>query len=82
MRKWESSKRIKTGIPEGQEAYDAACELADAGCNFVFADSFGHEDYIIEAAREFPDDSSVTQPEPKHIRKDLTTSTMLSLRFL
>lgn len=45
----------KTGIPEGQEAYEAACELADAGCNFVFADSFGHEDYIIEAAREFPD---------------------------
>ena len=30
-------------------------QLADAGCNFVFADSFGHEDYIIEAAREFPD---------------------------
>ena len=46
---------FKTGIPEGQEAYEAACELADAGCNFVFADSFGHEDYIIEAAREFPD---------------------------
>ena len=46
---------FKTGIPEGQECYEAACELADAGCNFVFADSFGHEDYIIEAAREFPD---------------------------
>lgn len=26
--------------------------------------------------------SSVTQPEPKHIRKDLTTSTMLSLLFM
>ena len=39
---------FKTGIPEGQECYEAACELADAGCNFVFAD-------IIEAAREFPD---------------------------
>jgi basic membrane protein A len=46
---------FKTGIPEGQEAYEAACELADAGCNFVFADSFGHEDYLIEAAKEFPD---------------------------
>ena len=46
---------IKTNIPEGQEAYEAACELADAGCNFVFADSFGHEDYIIEAAKEFPE---------------------------
>lgn len=46
---------FKTGIPEGQECYEAACELADAGCNFVFADSFGHEDYMIEAAKEFPD---------------------------
>ena len=31
---------IKTNIPEGQECYEAACELADAGCNFIFADSF------------------------------------------
>jgi len=46
---------IKTNIPEGQECYDAACELADEGCGFIFADSFGHEDYIIEAAKEYPD---------------------------
>lgn len=46
---------LKTNIPEGQECYDAACELADSGCNFVFADSFGHEDYMIEAAKEYPD---------------------------
>ena len=46
---------IKTNIPEGQECYDAACELADAGCNFIFADSFGHEDYMIEAAKEYPE---------------------------
>ncbi|MBO4376327.1 MAG: BMP family ABC transporter substrate-binding protein [Lachnospiraceae bacterium] len=46
---------FKTNIPEGQECQDAACELADAGCIAVFADSFGHEDYMIEAAKEFPD---------------------------
>jgi basic membrane protein A len=46
---------IKTNIPEGQECYDAAADLADAGCKMVFADSFGHEDYMIEAAKEFPD---------------------------
>lgn len=46
---------FKTGIPEGQECYDAACELADAGCDIVFADSFGHEDYLMEAAKEFPE---------------------------
>lgn len=46
---------IKTNIPEGQECYEAACELADQGCNFIFADSFGHEDYMIEAAKEYPE---------------------------
>ena len=46
---------FKTNIPEGQECYEAAAELADAGCDFVFADSFGHEDYIIQAAKEFPE---------------------------
>ena len=46
---------IKTNIPEGQECYDAAAELADAGCKVIFADSFGHEDYMIQAAKEFPE---------------------------
>ena len=46
---------IKTNIPEGQECYDAAAELVDEGCNFVFADSFGHESYMIQAAKEFPE---------------------------
>ena len=45
---------IKKNIPEGQECYDAAAELADAGCGIIFADSFGHEDYMIQAAKEFP----------------------------
>lgn len=45
----------KKNIPESQEAYEAAAELADDGCDIVFADSFGHESYMIEAAKEFPD---------------------------
>lgn len=45
----------KTNIPEGQECYEAACDLADAGCGIIFADSFGHEDYMIQAAQEYPD---------------------------
>ena len=45
---------LKTGIPEGQECYDAAAELVDAGCNIIFADSFGHESFMIQAAKEFP----------------------------
>lgn len=46
---------IKTNIPEGQECYDAAAELVDAGCDIIFADSFGHEDFMIQAAKAFPD---------------------------
>ena len=46
---------FKTNIPEGQECYEAAAELADAGCSIIFADSFGHEDYMIQAAKEFPE---------------------------
>ena len=50
----EDQYLFRTNIPEGQECYDAACELADAGCNIIFADSFGHEDYLIQAAKEYP----------------------------
>ena len=46
---------MKTNVPEGNECYEAAADLADSGCNIVFADSFGHEDYMIEAAKEFPE---------------------------
>ena len=46
--------KIITNVPEGQECYDKAAELADDGCNIIFADSFGHEDYMIQAAKEFP----------------------------
>ncbi|MBR1845503.1 MAG: BMP family ABC transporter substrate-binding protein, partial [Oscillospiraceae bacterium] len=45
----------KVGVPEGQECYEAAMDLVDEGCNIVFADSFGHEDYLIQAAKECPD---------------------------
>ena len=45
----------KTNIPEGQECYEAAMDLVDNGCNVVFADSFGHEDYMIQAAKKCPD---------------------------
>jgi basic membrane protein A len=46
---------IKTGIPESNDCYEAAMDLADEGCNVIFADSFGHEDFMIAAAKELPD---------------------------
>lgn len=51
----DSQVIIKTNIPEGQECYDAAVDLVDQGCTFIFADSFGHEPYMIEAAKAYPD---------------------------
>ncbi len=47
---------IVTGIPEeGDDCYNKACELAEDGCDIVFADSFGHEDNMILAAKDYPD---------------------------
>ena len=46
---------LKTNVPEGQECYEAAVDMVDKGCNIIFADSFGHEPYMIQAAQEYPD---------------------------
>lgn len=46
---------IVSGIPESDECRQKALDLVDEGCNIVFADSFGHEDFMIEAAKEFPE---------------------------
>lgn len=46
---------FKTNIPESAECYQAAADLADEGCDLIFADSFGHEDFMIQAAEEFKD---------------------------
>ena len=46
---------FKWNIPENEECYDAAVDLAEQGCNIIFANSFGHEDYMIQAAKEYPD---------------------------
>lgn len=46
---------FKTNIPETADCYEAAADLVEAGCDLIFADSFGHEDFIIQAAKEFPE---------------------------
>ncbi|MGI6173520.1 MAG: BMP family ABC transporter substrate-binding protein [Christensenellales bacterium] len=46
---------IKRNIPESNECYEAAADLVDEGCNVIFADSFGHETFLLQAAREFPE---------------------------
>ena len=45
---------FKWNVPEDSGCQDTAEEMADAGCKIVFADSFGHETYMIEAAKNYP----------------------------
>ena len=46
----------KTQIPESKDCFDAAQALIETdGCNIIFADSFGHESFLIEAAKKYPD---------------------------
>ncbi len=46
---------MKKNIDESNACFEAAEDLIDQGCNVIFADSFGHEDYMIEAAKAYPD---------------------------
>ena len=46
----------KTQIPESNACYDAAVELIEVEeCDIIFADSFGHESFLMQAAEEYPD---------------------------
>ena len=51
----EDNYILKTNVPEGQECYETAMDMVDKGCNIIFADSFGHEPYMIDAAKEHPE---------------------------
>ena len=47
---------IVTNIGEDSSCYDAAVDLAkNKGCNVIFADSFGHESFMKQAAQEYPE---------------------------
>ncbi len=46
---------LRTNIPEDQKCKETAEDLIDQGCTIIFADSFGHEDYLIEAAKDHPE---------------------------
>ena len=46
---------LKTNVGENEQCAEVAADLVDAGCNIIFADSFGHEPYMIEVAKENPE---------------------------
>lgn len=45
----------KYDVPEDENCYEAAVDLAEQGCDIIFADSFGHESYMMQAAGEYPE---------------------------
>ena len=51
----EDQYSIKYNVPETEVCYDKAIELVDEGCDIIFADSFGHESYMLQAASEHPE---------------------------
>ena len=51
----EEQYSIKYNVPETEVCYDKAIELVDEGCDVIFADSFGHESYLLQAAAEHPE---------------------------
>lgn len=44
----------KYNVPETAEAATAMRELAEDGCQVIFATAHGHEDYMIQVAHEYP----------------------------
>ena len=46
---------IKRNIEETEKCYEAAEDLVAQGCKIIFANSFGHEPYIAQAAEAFPE---------------------------
>ena len=50
----KENRIIKTNIDESNACYEAAIDLVESGCTYVFADSFGHEPFMIQAAEENP----------------------------
>ena len=55
----------KKNIAESNACYDAAVDLAENGCDIIFADSFGHESYMMKAAEEPPE-----RRRPVRLRED------------
>lgn len=50
----ENQYLITTDIEESSACFDAAETLVSRGCKVIFADSFGHEGFIKQAAEKYP----------------------------
>ena len=46
---------LKTNVGESADCDTAIRELAEAGCQIIFSNSFGHEQFMVTAAPDFPE---------------------------
>ena len=67
----------KYNVPEDAECDTALRELVEAGCNIIFATSFGFEDYVKEVAAEYPDIQ-----DSRHRIQDWITSIIILRLFM
>lgn len=51
----ESQVVYKFNVAESDDCYKAAKEMVEGGAKAVFADSFGHGEFMLKAAKEFTD---------------------------
>lgn len=45
----------KYNVEESEDCYDAAKALVADGCGLIISNSYGHQDYMVTAAEEFPE---------------------------
>ena len=45
----------KYSVKEDESCADAAIDLVDRGCKYIFSNSFGHQTYMIDVAKDHPD---------------------------
>jgi basic membrane protein A len=46
---------LKVNVTEDESAYDACVDLAEQGCDIIITDSYGHQDFTLQAAQDYPD---------------------------
>lgn len=51
----DSQVTYKYHVAEDESCYDAAIDLVAQGCDIIFANSFSHESYLLQAAMENPE---------------------------
>ncbi|MBP1759029.1 MAG: nucleoside-binding protein [Firmicutes bacterium] len=51
----ETQLIMKQNVGESADCETAIRELAEAGCQVIFSNSFGHENYMVSVAPEFPE---------------------------